>query len=177
MSTAIVASHYESIMVDYLKDIEGFLCKTDIDFFINRKIESGRIMKIRCDIDILAFSPKKKTYRVYEVLSYTPTAKKDKAEVIRKIKILSSQELKKFLAGEFDIHKFEKWLVVWRKTDWVKTETSNSNVNLISFEEVLQKMLDYLKSKMEEKNGWVNPQNQTMLILQTILYSKDVLKI
>ena len=177
MSTSIVSSHYESIVVDYLMDVEGYLCKTDIDCFVNKEIEAGRNKNVRFDVDVLAFSPKKNTFRIYEVLSYTPRTKGDKKEVKWKISAISSPDLERFLDKEFNIQQFEKWLVVWRKTDWVANETSNANINLISFEEIFQNMLNFLKRKMEEKGGWVNPMNQTMLVLETILYSKDVLKI
>ena len=62
MSTAIVTSPYESMVVDYLQEIEGYLCKTGVQFLLQKSDKRGRKRNVRCDIDILAFNPKRKKF-------------------------------------------------------------------------------------------------------------------
>jgi len=172
MSTAIVASPYESMVVDYLEEIEGYLCKTDVQFLLKSR---GR--NVRCDIDILAFNPKRKKFLVCEVISYTPTSKKDIEAVKRKIEIISSQNLKDFLEKQYGIDKYEKMIVTWTKTDWLKKQVNKSNVKLLTFKEIAQRLIDYLEKKRDEAGGWVGVPNLTLLVLQTILHFKSELKL
>jgi hypothetical protein len=172
MSTAIVVSPYESMVVDYLEEIEGYLCKTDVQFSFK---DRGR--KVRCDIDVLAFHPKRKKFLVCEVISYTPTTTKDKETIKRKIQIISSQNLKDFLKKRYGIENYEKMLVTWTATRWLKNQVNDSDVKLLTFKEIAQRLIDYLKKKRDEAGGWIGVPNLTLLVLQTVLHFKEELEI
>jgi hypothetical protein len=173
MSTAIVVSPYESMVVDYLQEIEGYFCKTDVQFLFQKSDIRGRKRNVRCDIDILAFHPKKESFLVCEVVSYTPTAKKDKEKIKQKIQIISNGNLRDFLKKHYGINKYGIMLVTWTATPWLKKQFGNSSVRLLTFKEITQRLIDYLKKKRGVANGWVGVSNLTLLVLQTVLHFRE----
>jgi len=80
LSTAIVISPYERMVTDYFEEVRGYLCKTEVEFLRRSK---GRT--VRSDIDVLAYKPKENRFLVCEVISYTPTTKKNKETIENKI--------------------------------------------------------------------------------------------
>ena len=68
-------------------------------------------------------------------------------------------------------------IVTWTKTDWLKKQVNKSNVKLLTFKEIAQRLIDYLEKKRDEAGGWVGVPNLTLLVLQTILHFKSELKL
>ena len=97
--------------------------------------------------------------------------------VKRRIGIISSQNLKDFLKKRHGIDKYEKTIVTWTETDWLKKQVSKSDVKLLTFKEIAQRLIDHLKKKRGEAGGWVGVPNLTLLVLQTILHFKSELKL
>lgn len=178
MSTAIVVSPYERVVTDYFKEVEECLCKTDVEFFMRIKDVHGHMRRARRDIDILAYKPKEKKFSVCEVISYSPSERQHRAIIEKKIKAISSSDLKRFLKENYGIDKYEKRLVTWTKSDWVKELAESSNVKLLSFKEVFQSLIDCLKERRACANdSWIGVTSVTMLVLQTVLHFKKELKI
>ena len=97
--------------------------------------------------------------------------------VKRRIGIISSQNLKDFLKKRHGIDKYEKTIVTWTETDWLKKQVSKSDVKLLTFKEIVQRLVDYLEKKQDKAGGWVGIPNLTLLVLQTILHFKSELKL
>ena len=165
MSTAIVVSPYERMVADYFDEVKGYLCKTDLQFL--RKSKKG---KVRSDIDILAYKPKENRFLVCEVISYTPTTKRNKETIEKKIDIILGSDMKRFLKKYYGVEDYDKMLVVWTIPEWLRDRVKNVNIDLFSFNDILLHSLLYLKEKREEKGGWVAVTNVTMLVLQTVLH-------
>lgn len=106
MSTAIVASTYERIVADYLEEVEGYLCKTDVEFLKTSK--SGE--RVRSDIDISAYELKEHRFLVCEVISITPTTQKEKKETVEKISTISGPDIKRFLKECYGVDDYAECL-------------------------------------------------------------------
>ena len=172
MSTAIVISPYESIVMDYLQEVEGYICITDVRF----PYKSGK-RTVYGDVDILAFNPKSNKFLICEVISYTPRTKKDQEVIERKIRVMSGKYLKNFLRSRYGVEEYEKMLIVWRETPWLKERLSGSDFKLLTFKDIIQRMINYLKEKQDEVEAWVRVSSLTLLILQIVIHFRDELEI